>query len=124
MSEGKTTEHGQAAGECECQHEGLWHYSKFEEKPLGRDSGSFTDFADVSLLKCKACGRLWLHVLVEQEHLTAAGRWARAIISEDDAKTMSPDRARQHLDAAPWYIFGGSYFGHAGKRGTKGVSWL
>jgi hypothetical protein len=61
--------------------------------------------------------------LVEYESLTAAGRWAEAPIDESTAITMTPEAAPSYLDRAEFYVFGGSYFGHAGRRSSGPISW-
>jgi hypothetical protein len=69
------------------------------------------------------CGQLWLRYQVEYEAFTESGRWAEAIISEEEAMNMTPEAAAGFLDAAEWHIFGGSYWGHAGQRGHGRLPW-
>ena len=44
-------------------------------------------------------------------------RWAEAPIDEEAAATMTPETAPEFIHAAESHVFGGSYHGHAGKRG-------
>jgi hypothetical protein len=39
------------------------------------------------------------------------------------AATITPETAAAALAAAEWTIYGGSYFGHAGKRGRGRIHW-
>lgn len=55
--------------------------------------------------------------------IPGSGRWAEVPLSEADAATVTPETAAGLIDAAPWYVYGGSYFGHAGKRGSGPMRW-
>jgi hypothetical protein len=92
------------------------------ERDVGVDE---TDgrFADVTVLRCTQCRRLWLRYHVEYEAFTAGGRWCEAVIDEATATTITPEAAPAYLAAVPWHFFGGSYFGHAGKRGRGKIHW-
>ena len=48
--------------------------------------------------------------------VVADGRWAEALIDDQTAATMAPARALGFIEASPWRIVGGSYYGHDGKR--------
>jgi hypothetical protein len=69
------------------------------------------DFGEVTVERCKRCGRYWLHYLVEYEYLTAAGRWFRGIISPEAAASMNAASAKKTLETLDWYFRGGSAFG-------------
>jgi hypothetical protein len=75
-------------------------------------------FADVTIERCTRCGQRWLRYQLEYEAFTKSGRWAEAPITEEEATTMTPVAAAGYLDAAAWHIYGGSFWGHAGKRGS------
>lgn len=82
-------------------------------------------YADVTLERCTRCWRLWLGYAVECEAISASGRWAMAPIGDTDTATMTPEAAVRFIEAAPWHVHGGSYFGHAGKRGSgRFAHWL
>ncbi len=106
---------------CPCLECGPRHPDVTHEKYVGRDE---TDgrFADVTLLGCR-CGRLWLRYAVEYEAFSSSGRWAAVPISDSDAATMTPEKAPGFIAASPWHVRGGSYFGHAGRRGTGWINW-
>jgi len=42
-----------------------------EQRYVGADE----HYGEVSLSRCRRCGRCWLRYLMEYEYLTAAGRW-------------------------------------------------
>ncbi|MEO7178737.1 MAG: hypothetical protein ABIW83_07825 [Allosphingosinicella sp.] len=80
-------------------------------------------FADVAIFKCEACGRLWLHYLVEHEAFRASGKWARGVVSAELARTITPQIAAVTLAALPSYIYGGSYFSGKVARGSGPMPW-
>jgi hypothetical protein len=81
-------------------------------------------YADVTLERCTRCRRLWLSYTVEYEAISNSGRWAMAPIAEADA-ALTPEAAVRYIESADSFVFGGSYFGHAGKRGSGRIAhWL
>lgn len=90
-------------------------YDLFEAKPVGVDE---TDgrYADVALLRCRQCGRGWLRVRAEYEDRPRSGKWARGLISDRDAETLTPEAAASYLAQLPWHLYGGSAFGDQGRR--------
>jgi hypothetical protein len=107
---------------CPCLEHAPRHPYAIRERDLGRDE---TDgrFADVELIRCGRCRRLWLRYYVEYEAFTGSGRWAETPIDEATAATMTAATAPEFIHAAEWHVFGGSYWGHAGKRGKGRLSW-
>lgn len=101
---------------CACEQPDAG-YKLFRSRGLGRDD---TDgrFADVSLERCRRCGRLWLRYFVEYEAFSRSGRWARGLISDEAAEAMTPADATHYLHERPWYLYGGSYF--EGRSGMAG----
>ncbi len=73
-------------------------------------------YADVGLDTCLHCGAIWLSYRFEYEHLPASGRWYRGIVPEAIARLVTPESAADVLECLPWWLYGGSYFGHAGRR--------
>ena len=65
-------------------------------------------FADATLNRCRSCGRLWLRYLVEYEVFSRSGRWARGLISDEAAQTITPETAAPFLNGLDWYLYGGS----------------
>jgi hypothetical protein len=100
---------------CVCEQGGA-RFTEFESRDVGRDETEGR-FADVTLNRCRTCGRTWLRYLVEYEAFSRSGRWARGLISEADANTITSETAVAHLNGLEWYLYGGSYFdGISGRR--------
>jgi hypothetical protein len=108
--------------DCRCLSEGPQRPDITDERYLGCDETSGR-FADVTLRRCSRCNRLWLRYAVEYEAFTASGRWAEAPIADDDAAAITPESAAAFLDQAEFAIVGGSYYGHAGRRGRGPFRW-
>lgn len=102
--------------DCPCLARGPMR-GTFDETPLGTDT---TDgrYGDVSVRACRACGRRWLHYAVEYEAFTGSGRWYAGILPDGAETGLTPEGAAPLLESLPWHVHGGSYFGHAGRRGS------
>lgn len=94
----------------------------FDSKAVGTDPTEGR-YAEVSLLRCRHCSRRWLRYAVEYESFSRSGRWARGLISEQDAKTITPETAAAFLAGLPWHLYGGSYFDGASGRRSGCMSW-
>lgn len=92
--------------ECSCLS-GDMPYTSYEERRIGMDE----DFGEVSVLRCKSCGRFWLKYLMEYEHLTGAGRWFLGLIGPEVASSLKATKATKVLESLDWYYRGGSAFG-------------
>lgn len=99
-------EAGQKTQDCRCMS-GDAPSTAYEERRIGMDA----DFGEVSVLRCKSCGRFWLKYLMEYEHLTAAGRWFLGLISPEVASSLKASKAKEVLETLDWYYRGGSAFG-------------
>jgi hypothetical protein len=100
---------------CVCEQGGA-RFTEFETQDVGCDETEGR-FADVTLNRCRSCGRLWLRYLVEYEAFSRSGRWARGLIGEEAAQSITPQAAVDHLNGLEWYLYGGSYFdGISGRR--------
>lgn len=108
-----------AIAECRCLTVGP---ERSEERFIGVDKTAGR-FANVTLRRCRECGRLWLRYFVEYEAFTASGRWAEGLIGEKEAERVVPEQAAGFLDGLDWYIFGGSFFGDRRKRGSGHITW-
>jgi hypothetical protein len=108
--------------ECPCIDHGPRSPDARDERFVGVDE---TDgrFAEVRLIRCVRCTRLYLRYLVEYESFPGSGRWAAAPIGDADPARITPETAADFIAAAPWMVFGGSYFGHEGKRGRGPIHW-
>jgi len=74
-------------------------------------------YADVSILQCVTCDRLWLQYMVEYEAFSKSGRWARGEIQSASAAKIKSNEATDFLAVLPTYFYGGSYFsGQSGAR--------
>ena len=82
-----------------------------------------TNYAQVSLMMCLDCGRMWLRYLYELEAFTASGRWYLGEIEIEQAEELSAEHAKAMLESLSWYYYGGSYFdGKSGK--SSGIIYL
>jgi hypothetical protein len=100
---------------CVCEQGGA-RFTEFETQDVGCDETEGR-FADVTLKRCRSCGRLWLRYLVEYEAFSRSGRWARGLIGEEAAQSITPQAAVDHLNGLEWYLYGGPYFdGISGRR--------
>jgi hypothetical protein len=70
--------------------------------------GTDERYAEVSIDRCKRCGRNWLHYLLEFEHISRSGRWYRGLIGPDVA--FSHRNAALIFEQLREYWAGGSYF--------------
>jgi hypothetical protein len=89
---------------------------------LGRDTTGGR-YADVEIRRCPDCGRSWLHYHVEYAAFVGSGRWCEGIIDESHIATMTPEDAPGYLASLAWHVFGGSYYSHAGRRGSGKLRW-
>ena len=106
---------------CLCERADAW-FTQFDARPVGCDETEGR-YADVELWRCRTCRRLWLRYLVEYESFGRSGRWARGLISEEVAATMTPERAVDHLNGLGWYLYGGSYFNGVTGRRSGPMPW-
>jgi GTP pyrophosphokinase len=88
----------------------------FERTVLGLDRTGGEAPAEVSLDRCRRCGRLWLHYFVEDPEVPDSSRWYRAPVTPEMAQDVSPPRARAMLESLPWRLQGGAYYGRRSSR--------
>ena len=105
------------ADSCPVCGEPPFHHADFDSRHLGVDEDGGR-FGEVSLERCRSCGRLWLRYLVEVEGFTSSGRWYRGAISEAEAEAITPADAIDYLGRLEWHFLGGSYYRSAGMKGT------
>lgn len=105
---------------CTCLNDGPYRRETVRYLGMDKTEGRY---ADVTVFRCSACGRLWLHYHVEYEHMRASGRWAMGLIDEAKVATIKPEEAADYLGGLEWYIYGGSWHGHSGKRGSTRLYW-
>jgi hypothetical protein len=80
-------------------------------------------YGEVTIRRCRHCGRRWLHYRVEYEAFPGSGRYFMGLIAPHAAETLTPEAAVPYLNSLEWHLYGGSYFGgKAGRsRGTVQV---
>ena len=106
MANGDFMEEVERGRECQCLG-GDAPYTSYKVRRVGMD----LDFGEVSVLRCKGCGRFWLRYLLEYEHLTTAGRWFLGLINSEVASSLKATKAKKVLESLDWYYRGGSAFG-------------
>ena len=107
-------EKGIAERPCVCLDEPGWfdQYEQIRYVGVDKTKGRF---GDVTLRRCKDCGRYWLRYFVEYEAFTGSGRWYMGLISPETARSLRPEAAVEYLNSLEWTFYGGSYFD--GKKG-------
>jgi hypothetical protein len=88
----------------------------FERTMLGHDRRGEHVLAEVSLDRCRRCGRIWLHYFVEDAEVPESSRWYRAPLPEAMAQELLPGRAAALLESVPWRLQGGAFHGRRGRR--------
>ena len=89
---------------CECLD---GSFSRLVESDfLGMDD----QYAEIFILKCTLCGRLWLKYLWEFEAVAASGRWYMGLIRTEPAQQLTADQSRSFLESSDWYYCCGSHF--------------
>lgn len=78
-------------------------------------------YGDVTVRTCRACGRRWLHYHVEYEGFTGSGRWYAGVLPDGADASLTAGSAAALLESLPWHVYGGSYWGTRGRRGTGAV---
>jgi GTP pyrophosphokinase len=103
-----------AAEDCTCFEPESFR-DDFERTVLGLDRTSGR-LGEVSLDRCRRCGRLWLHYFVEYPDVPDSSRWYRAPITPEMAHDVAPQRAVALLESLPWRLQGGAYYGRRSQR--------
>jgi len=76
-------------------------------------------YGEVTIRRCRHCGRWWIHYHVEYEAYSGSGRTFMGLITPHAAETLRPEAAVSYLNSLDWHLYSGSYFG--GKAGrTRG----
>lgn len=96
-------------GICACQNP-PFHFERYAVDLLGEDSAG----AEVSLLTCKQCGRIWLKYFIDEPHYARAGRWWHVAVTPEQRANLSADNARDFIQAQKEGFVGGSYFDSVG----------
>jgi GTP pyrophosphokinase len=104
-----------AAEDCTCFEPESFR-DDFERTVLGLDRTDAHALAEVSLDRCRRCGRVWLHYFVEHPDQEESSRWYRAPITGQAEQEVTPQTARVVLEALPWRLQGGAYYGRRSQR--------
>lgn len=91
---------------CLDREAGNVDYTHFKKVDLGMDK----HYGEVSVRRCKLCGRHWLHYYYVLEAFSNSGRWYTGIISPETAETVSAENALDILSMLDSYYCGGSYY--------------
>lgn len=102
------------APDCHCMAPPI-DYRDYDSEEIGVDT-TRGRFAEISLDRCKQCGRQWLDYHYELEAFSRSGRWYRGLLTPEQAKEATAGGALEMLAALPWHFFGGSYYDTSGKR--------
>lgn len=105
--------------DCACLNP-PFNFDNYTSTRIGTDETNGR-FGEVSIEKCKKCGRLWLKYKVEYEGFSNSGRWYRCQILEAEISKITPENAVDFLKKSDECFFGGSYFQTDGKRMEKGT---
>ena len=97
-----------------------FHYTDFDSDPVGVDPTKGR-FGEVSIETCRHCGAKWLRYFVEHEGFSESGRWYRGLVTDEQARSVTPEGALAVLEALPWHFYGGSYFRTTGRKGSGPV---
>lgn len=97
-----------------------FNYQDFDSVTIGVDK-TYGRFGEVSLETCRACRRKWLRYFVEYESFSKSGRWYRGLVSEEIARTVSPEKAIAILQSLEWRFAGGSFFESTGFKSSDPV---
>lgn len=100
--------------DCRCMSPPFW-YRHFDTKDLGLDKTTGW-LGEVSIERCKKCGREWLNYLYENEAFTKSGRWYRGLLTPEQARQVTPGTALATLAALRWHFRGGSFYDSTGER--------
>lgn len=68
-------------------------------------------YGEVTIKRCRHCGRRWLHYRVEYEAFPGSGRYFMGLIAPRSGETLTPEAAVPYLNGLDWHLYGGSYSG-------------
>lgn len=95
---------------CACEKHDLSE-SEYRTSIVGTDFTS-DKYAEVSIIQCRLCQRIWLKYTVESETSPELSRWFKGIIAKKEVAEMKPENAIEYLENLQWYIGGGNFFGN------------
>jgi hypothetical protein len=98
-----------------------FHYTDFTSVPVGTDETKGR-YGEVTIDTCNRCQKKWLRYFVQYEGFSGSGRWYQGHVSDEVARTVTPEGAVGVLEQMDWYFLGGSYFDSQGRRGSGRLS--
>ena len=105
---------------CTCHNPPLHHTDFKRIRFVGIDETKGR-YGRVTIEKCKHCNSLWLKYFVEYESFSKSGRWFRGQIDKENSKKITPENSVEYLRSLAWYLYGGSYFDHNGRKGSENI---
>jgi len=94
---------------CVCEKPELEH-GDYRTSAVGTDETNGRK-AEVSILQCKLCQRIWLKYEMKPE------KWFKGIIAKKEVAHMKPENAVEYIENLDWYLYGGAYFQITGNFG-------
>ena len=110
VSHGDDTSSGSLT--CKCLETGPRYPAAKTVRDLGDDPKP--PFGEAMVHQCSQCGRVWVKYLLFDHERSRSGRWAMAPIDADAAASIQADEVLSYIEAQPWHLLGGSYFGDDG----------
>lgn len=93
---------------CACEQHDLLE-SEYRTSTVGNDISDGGN-AEVSIIQCKLCQRIWLKYELNFAENSDKNRWFKGIIAKKEVAEMKPENAVPYLESLSWYICGGNYF--------------
>jgi len=107
---------------CACEKHDLIE-SEYRTSTVGTDSTEGRN-AEVSVIQCRLCQRIWIKYDVEFANSTQSARWFKGIIAKKEVAEMKAENAVEYLENLPWYICGGEFFGNKEVFGEGNLDFL
>lgn len=95
---------------CACEKHDLIE-SEFRTSIVGTDLTDGRN-AEVSVIQCRLCQRIWIKYAVEFSNSPESARWYKGIIAKKEVAGMKLEDVVEHLENLEWYVCGGSFFGN------------
>ncbi|CAD7813804.1 hypothetical protein CHRY9390_02713 [Chryseobacterium aquaeductus] len=95
---------------CACEKHDLIE-SEYRKSNVGTDSTEGR-MAQVSVIQCRLCQRIWIKYDISFQNSLELGRWYKGIIAKKDVSEMKPENVVEHLENLEWYVCGGEFFGN------------
>lgn len=95
---------------CACEKHDLLE-SEYRTSTVGTDIKECGN-AEVSIIQCRLCQRIWLKYSVDSETSPELSRWFKGVIAKKEVAEMKPENAVAYLENLPWYVCGGEFFGN------------